>query len=285
MNLILLLTVMGAMLLQSVAKKQYNLKTNRRGAYLFNGVTTLSAAVFFFFTDADGFSCDMGILPFVLGFAVSYGSAVLFSFLAIGEGPLSLTSLLTSYSLIIPTFYGLIFLQEKASLFLILGLAFLLCSLFLVNKKTETGVKITGKWVLFAFLAFLGNGLCSTVQTAQQNRFDGRYKSEFMILALLILSAFFLTLSLFTERREGKECLKKGPHLMILNGLANALVNLFVMLLVSRGMPASIMFPVISGGGIILASLVSVFFYRETLSKTQTVGLALGTVSVILMNL
>lgn len=282
MNAIILILVTAAIVSQSVAKKHYNVSTGGQGAFLFNSITTFTAAVFFLFTDKGGFQFTPLLIPYVLGFAVCYGSAVLFSFLAIREGFMSLTSLATSYSLIIPTLYGLLFLNEKAGALLLIGLALLFCSLFLVNgKKGSSG--ITFKWLVFALLAFLGNGLCSTVQTAQQRTFNGEYKSEFMITALLILAVFYGVLALIKERKVLVSCFKKS-YVTVLNGAANGFTNLFVMVLVSRGMAASIMFPVISGGGLILTSLISIFVYKERLSARQYIGLALGTVSVILMN-
>lgn len=284
MNVLLLIAVMASMLFQSIAKKQYNIRTKNTGAFIFNALTTLSAGIFFLCTDSSGFQFDFALIPYILGFAVSYGSAVMFSFLAIRDGAMSLTSLATSYSLIIPTIYGLLFLNESAGVFLFIGLILLLCSLFLVNSK-KSDSPITFKWLIYALLAFLGNGLGSTIQTAQQNRFEGQYKSEFMILALVILSIFFFTLSLIKEKADNKACLKSNFLLMILNGAANGFTNLFVMILVSRGMPASIMFPVISGGGIIFTSLVSIFVYKEKLSAKQYIGLLLGTASVVFMNI
>lgn len=284
MNVLLLIAVIASMLFQSIAKKQYNIRTKNTGAFIFNALTTLSAGIFFLCTDSDGFQFDFALIPYILGFAASYGSAVMFSFLAIREGAMSLTSLATSYSLIIPTIYGLLFLNESAGVFLFIGLILLLCSLFLVNSK-KSDSPITLKWLVFALLAFLGNGFGSTIQTAQQNRFEGQYKSEFMILALAILSIFFFTLSLIKEKADNKACFKSNFPLMLLNGAANGFTNLFVMILVSRGMPASIMFPVISGGGIIFTSLVSIFVYKEKLSAKQYIGLLLGTASVVFMNI
>ena len=46
------------------------------------------------------------------------------------------------------------------------------------------------KWIIYSLLAFLGNGFCSVIQKIQQMNFDGLYKSEFMIVTLLLLSAF-----------------------------------------------------------------------------------------------
>lgn len=284
MNYFILTVIVAAMLLQNVAKKQYNKNTNNKGTYIFNSITTLSAALFFLCTDKGGLSFETAVIPYVLGFALTFGSATLFSFLAIREGSLSLTSLVTSYSLIIPTLYGLLFLNEGITAFLVLGIILLLISLFLVNSK-KGDVKITLKWLIFVILAFLGNGFCSTIQTAQQRRFNGNYKSEFMIVTLLLLSAFFFCLSLKAEKGEKLICFKAATPYMVLNGIANALVNLLVMVLVSKGMAASIMFPVISGGGIVLTTLVAIFIYKEKLSVNQYIGLLLGTVSVVLMNI
>ena len=127
--------------------------------------------------------------------------------------------------------------------------------------------------------------MSSTIQTMQQKRFDGNYKSEFMIAALLIVSSFFFALALIQEKDSLKMCVKKGGILMVLDGVANGLVNFLVMTLVSRNMPASIMFPVISGGGIIFTTMVSVLFYKEKLTLKQYIGLLCGAASVVFMSL
>lgn len=289
MNVILLGFVMVAMLFQSVGQKQYNIKTGNRGTYIFNAVCTMSAAVFFICMDKGGLQFELGLLPYVFGFAVAYGSAVLFSFLAIREGSMSFTCLATSYSLFIPTVYGLLFLKESASLYLYIGFALLAISIFFINAKKgdseNANNAFTVKWLIYALLAFLGNGFASTTQTMQQLKFDGNYKSEFMILALIIVSGFFWALALMSEKSEMKPCFKKAGVFMVFTGLANAVVNQLVMTLVSRGMPASIMFPVISGGGIVFTTMISVLFYKEKLTRKQYIGLLCGAVSVVFMSL
>lgn len=49
-------------------------------------------------------------------------------------------------------------------------------------------------------------------------------------------------------------------------------------------MPVSLMFPIISAGGIAATFVISQVFYKEKLSKLQLVGFILGTVSVVLLN-
>ena len=77
-------------------------------------------------------------------------------------GSLGVTMLIFSYSLIIPTFYGVIVLKEPVSYFTWIGLSLLAVSLFLLNFKNET-VKISLKWSVFTFMSFVGNGMCSTI--------------------------------------------------------------------------------------------------------------------------
>lgn len=284
MNYILIFSVIAVTLFRSVAKKQYNIKTDNKGAYIFNSVNTFFAALFFLITDSNGFEMEFAVVPYIIGFAITFGLGTLFEFLAIREGSLSLTALIGSYSLMVPTLYGLLFLNESISLCFILGIILLLISLFLVNNKKGDN-KISLKWVIYVALCFLGTGFCSTIQTAQQRRFNGSYKSEFMIITLVLLSIFFLVLSLNQEKGEIKFCLKRAVIPTVFTGIATGLINLLTMVLVSRGMAASIMFPVISGGTIIITTLVSIFVYKEKLTLNQYIGLVLGTISVVLMNI
>ncbi len=282
-NVILLCSIIVGVSAQSIIKKYYNNKSDDKGVFIFSAMSVLAACVFFVFSSGFKLHFTPEVLPYALGFAASFGTATVMGFLAIRSGSLSLTSLVTSYSLIIPSFYGIIFLHESASVWLWIGLALLAVSLFLINSK-QGEVKITLKWVIFALLAFIGNGVCSTVQTVQQKTFDGQYKSELMIIALVIVAAVLFGIAFFSERDEIKPCLKCGTHWMLLCGLANGAVNLFVMLLSVR-MNASLMFPLISAGGIVLTWVVSRFFYKEKLTVKQNLALVFGIVSVVFMNL
>ena len=66
-------------------------------------------------------------------------------------------------------------------------------------------------------------------------------------------------------------------------GLANGAVNFFVLVL-SNKMPASVMFPIISAGGIVTTALISIFVYREKLSLPQKIGMFLGIAAVVVLS-
>ena len=198
--------------------------------------------------------------------------------------PLSLTCLVTSFSLIIPTLFGIFALREPVSTNLFIGLGLLAAALVLINLEEKGEKKITLKWAAYVLLAFVGNGMCSTVQKVQQIDLAGQYKNEFMIVALIISAVAMGIFALCTEKKQILPNLKAGVWLYIICGLANGGANFLVIFLSSR-MAASVMFPVISAGGIVLTFLISLFFYKEKLSKWQILGSALGLVSVIFLNL
>ncbi len=282
-NALLLSSAVAVIALQAIIKKYYNGITSDKGAFVFNAVFSIAACAFFVVFSGFDLHFTLELLPYSLLFAVGYGGAIVAAFLAIKYGSLSLSSLVLSYSLLVPTAYGLMFLDEKLSVFLIIGLVLLSISLFLINSKKGDG-KITLVWVIWAAASFVCNGACATVQLVQQRNFDGGYKSEFMIVALLVVAVILIVISAFADKGDIKFSLKKGWWLMALCGIANAAANLFIMLLNVR-MKASIMYPVVSAGGIILTWVVSRFLYREKLSAKQNLALILGSIAVVFMNI
>ena len=158
-----------------------------------------------------------------------------------------------------------------------------LCFCLLPFCKKGEKRKITVKWGVYAFLAFVGNGGCSTVQKIQQVNCHGQYKSEFMMIAYLISVVVLLVMAICSERKQVVREIKDGWIFWLMCGLGNGLVNFLVLILTNR-MPSSVMFPLISAGGILATFLVSLFIYKEKLSKFQNVGLVLGIISVIFLN-
>lgn len=282
LNIVYLLSIILGVSGQSIVKKPYTQKLGGRGVYLFSAMMS-ATALLFFVAASPRLQFNTSFLPYSIGFAAAYATSSLFMVLAIAHGSLALSSLFVSYSLMIPTLYGLIFLGDPISAEFLVGLALLAVSLFLVNK-TDKKETVSLKWLLFATLSFIGNGMCTVVQKMQQLQSGGAYKSEFMIVALGIVCIVMLILSLTCERRDVIPCAKSGWYLAVLCGLLNGLVNLFTMILSAR-MPVALMFPLISVGGLLVTYLVSKFFYKEPLTKAQTGGFLLGLAAVILLSI
>lgn len=282
MNSIYLIITLVFLLTQSVIRKLYSEKTHSAGVYTFNVFSGIGALLFFLLTIRNPV-WDLRILPYAFVFAASYLSSGVFGLKAISVGSLSLTSLIVNCSLIVPTFYSLLFLGEKGSVFLYIGVAFLIIALVLVNKSSDS-MPITGKWLLYVAIAFVGNGMCSLTQKLQQDAFNGAGKNELMIFALLFVIIGSAVLMFIHERKNIVTYAKVGSFNGLICGIANGIVNLLVMVMLGT-MPASVVFPLITGGSIVLTHVISKVFFHEKLSKRQTLGFLFGIVSVILLNL
>lgn len=287
MEYLLLALIPVGCCIQEVSKKNYNQK--KGGAFSFSAASSFMAILVYILASGGELNFTAEILPYSIAFAVSYSLAMIGSFLAIKYGPLSISSLILQYSLLIPTVFGILVPddppKETNSWAIGIGIFLLIISLLLVNKKEKSvNKKISAKWVIFVLLAFFCNGCCSPIQRVQQQNFDGQYKNEFMIIAMLLSTASLAIMAILFERKTLAESVKKGFGWFTVCGLCNGGVNYSVIVLVNL-LPSQIMFPIISAGSTILISIASVLFYKEKLTKIQYIGLTLGIFAIIALNL
>ena len=276
-------------MIQHVFRQKFNEK-GAKNTLLFSAITAFTAMFVFAVTNTD-WTYDIKYLIFSSIFALSYGTAVVTSLLALLYGPVAKTSLVSACSLIIPSLYGVIKQgvidgdKDAFSVTLIIGLILVTVSLFLVNNEKDDK-KPTLKWVIYVFLCFLSNGVSSVVQVVKQEMYGTECNNVFMIVAFLMVSIvlFIASLSKKEMRIEAGDTLKKGWLLAILCGAANGITNFFSLVL-SGKLPASIVFPVMSGGSMLLVFIWSFFIKKERYTPIQYVGYGLGLISIVLLNL
>jgi len=136
MDILLLFITVLFCALQAVTKKAFGAKIKGGGTYFFAAFSSLFAMLFFIVT-ADGLSFNCAILPYSLGFGLAYLTSLVPSYLALTTGSASLSTLISSYSLMIPAFYGLVFLREPMGKFFLPGLLILLISIFLIYRESR----------------------------------------------------------------------------------------------------------------------------------------------------
>lgn len=281
MQYLLLVCLVVFVAAQSIIKKQYNLKAQYPKVFFFSAVTAAAEVVFFVISSGFKFEFVPQLIPYSVAFAIAFSAMLIGGFLSISLGPLSITMLIISYSLLIPTFYGL-FKGETIGITGIIGGILLLVSLFLISVKKEK-LNFSLKWLIAVILTFIVNGLSSVILDLQPEKFDGKYKNEFMIMAMLLSSIILLAAAIIKKEKIFKEkrlCVAFAAA----NGVSNALVNLLVMYLASR-IASVILFPVVSAGGIALGFIMAIFVYKEKLSKMQTIGYFIGIASIVLLKI
>lgn len=283
---LLLLTAL-LLTLQKVTQKRYN-TLGLSGVFLFGGLISLCAmGVFLGITAATGaWTWHPSFLVPALAFGAFYAMGTLFTVLAIRNGSLARTTLVTSYSLLVPAAAGIIFLREPVKGTMAAGVLLLVLSLWLTHhRKADSSRPITIRWVVYVGLGFAGSGLCSVVQKLTPHIVPVPLnQSLYMTVALGSAAAVLIAASFCVGETDRKATLRKGAPLAAACGLCNGGVNLLVLYLNAR-VPAAVMFPTISAGQIILVCLYARLVCREQYTKKQWAGFAVGILSVILLNL
>lgn len=273
--------------MQNIFKKQFGQRCSG-GDFLYSGLVTLFSLLFFIISGilSGDVKFSTEIIPYSLIFALAYASATIAGVLALRWGSLAITSLVMSYSLVIPTLWGLLVLHEPAGPIQFIGLALLLVSLFLIKGPVQDSDRhdFSLKWLVATAISFVGNGTCSVVQNAQRRTFGGTYNTSFMLVSLSVAAAIALAAALVAERKRFREILRAGFVSGALCGLCNGALNTLVMVITAL-VASAVFFPVLSAGNLIFAFLVSVLLYREKFIPRQLVALGLGIVALIFLNL
>lgn len=270
---------------QNIFKQKFN-QCSRGNTFFFTGMIAVFAMLFFVVINRDFYYSPRLLIPSI-AFALSYGVATFGAVLAILHGSLAKTSLIISFSLLIPSLYGILFLHEPLSATLAIGTILLMISFVMINyEKKAFEEKSTWKWYLYVLLAFLGNGLCSTVQKAKQEQYGEAGDNLFMIVALAIVAMmmFGAAFAKKDDRNAIRDTVRCGLFWALLCGIANGLTNYLVICLNPK-LPASTLFPVISAGSVILSFAYSIVVIREKFNSRQIVGFFIGIFAIVLLNL
>ena len=266
---------------QSTLSKQYSVKAQNHNPTLYVALQAFSAMISV--RAISGFQMEFTaeLLPYSIGFGVMYFASSVCMVMAIKRGPFGISCLISSYSQMIPTLYGILIMGEQPSPFAYVGMLLLVASIFLINSRKEQ-FKFSVSWLVLITIAFLANGLCATFSQAQQTAFPGLYKAEYMTIGLLIAFVGVMLFTLITSK--GKIPFKQCAPYALTAGALNACVNMAILYLIGA-IPNSLLFPFLSAGGVVLSFVIAITIYKERLSTKQIIGFALGVLAVIALNL
>lgn len=259
------------------------LKTKGDNA-MFNMLACLIAALPLSFTG--------GLRPisgFTFWVSVAYGFLITCTAIVYMEayrnGPLGLTTLIASSGMFIPTVLGVVIWNETMSVWQIVGLVLVFLSMILIlNPKKDS--RITVLWVVLALCCCLINGLTSVCQQVLSHSAYAAENQGFLMSGFLISTAMLLAAMGFFHW-SGKGVITttlfgKVGVISLTVGTFGVISHIIAMYLVER-VPGSILYPVQSGGTIILVALSDAIFFRERMTRRQLVGFAVGLTAILLL--
>jgi len=280
---------------EAILVKQYGKKYGSGGMF-FNAIICLFAMVYFFVTDKGGLQFSSGIIIYGLINSLMYAVGFYAAYLAYRCGSFGLTRLLTSFSSIIPVFFGIIFLKEEpTSYFTYPALFLIFLSLFLMNyqgKEQQSGSgaelqknqKLSIKWIIFVILIIISNAMISIISKIKVDNLGKDLNNEYLIICYAGASLGLFILGFIFERNSFRTTIKQGFLYGASAGIFNGINNLLI-LVTYEYLPISFISPVKTGLGMVISFMLSIFLYKEKFSRRQLISAGIGIVAIILMNI
>jgi len=255
---------------------------DRRNIHTLQAITFnyLTAGLLSYFIGHSGYhfenviSSDWFIPTFFLGIFF----IVMFNVMALTTQRLGVTvgSLASKMSLIIPVLIALIFQGDNWTVLKIIGICIALLSVYLTVKKDE---KHHGP-IYLAFILFLGAGILDSILSHIQYLYLESPQSKDYFTTTVFLVAFSVGGLLLLVKKQ------KPSIRNILAGILLGIPNYFSILFVLRSldsMESSVVFPILNIGVVILSALIGWGYYKEHLSKLNWIGVALAITSIYLL--
>lgn len=257
-------------------KYQKSCGTSVTAGLSFNALNgMLTAAIFFFLS-----GCKFTFSPFsiLLAFAMSlFGLTYsIIGFRILKSGNMAVYSLfLMTGGMTLPYIFGVAFLDEKLTGLRIIGLIVIIAAVVLSNR----GGRLTSKeQVLLCIAVFILNGMVSIVSKCHQ--IDLTYgavdSTQFVMLsgiAKFILSS--LALLIFRTKQKQETPNAKAVLPIVAASALIGGVSYMLQLIGAKALPATVLYPMVTGGSIIFSAFAGKIFYKEKISKYQWISIAL----------
>lgn len=198
---------------------------------------------------------------------------------------------LMSGGMLLPAIYGWIFLREPVLPLHLIGVLIILFALVLSNLGEE---KPKPKVILMCLMVFVLNGFVSIFSKLHQVCTDYEIVSTAAYAALgtlasLITSFGLLVFSNLKSSKKDNDSLQNSRFnykalLMIPIASVIGVISSLMQLECAKTLPASMLYPIITGGTVGLTGIFAAVLFKEKLSKRGLVGVilcVLGTVFFI----
>lgn len=258
--------------------------TSVKAGLVFNGLLGVVSAVMYivmnkFCIHITTYSLIMATLYTV--FIMVY---VFIGFKIMEKGNMSLYTLfLMAGGMTVPFVWGVVFWQEQISVWRVLGLVAIVGSMVISTSGINKPDK---KQILLCVAVFFLNGLVSVTSKAHQISEASKYVTaeDFALIAMIAKAVIcFVALAVISRKATVKERLPLKPVLWVsvMAGVIGGLASLF-MLVGAVSVPATILYPLNTGGCVIFTALAGWIFCKEKITKRQWTGIAICFIGTLL---
>ena len=239
----------------------------------FNGWNGLFTAVIFFCLC--GFRVKFSLFSLLMAVGLSLCSTLysLLGFRVLKSGNMALYSVfMMSGGMVLPYVFGILFLEEPLTLARLVGLAVILAAVLLSNGAKSLGGK---KQLALCLAVFVLNGFVSILSKCHQIATDLRPVDSTAFVLYAAVSRCVLSFGvLLCKKGSPMPAQPKGKVLTLVSGAALiGGLSYLLQLVGARDLPASVLYPLITGGSILFSTLSGMVFFKERPRKKQLLGI------------
>ncbi len=282
------LSILSSTMIFVVFKLFSRFKINTLHAIVMNYITACFCGIMFQestinFTEIPQYTW----FPFALGLGALF--ITVFNLMAITtqRSGLSVVSVATKMSVVIPILFGLLYYRESLGIFKILGIILALVAVYLASIKTQDGLKIKPSNFIFPILVFLGSGVIDTTIKYLEGEFIAKDDIPIFSATIYAMAAVIGFFILIFQATKGNF---KFQFKNALGGIALGIPNYFSVYFLVQALRSGIfdssgVFTVNNVAIVMISTVLGILLFKEKLLLKNWIGIGLAILGILLITI
>lgn len=259
-------------------------KINILQAIVVNYITACTCGIIFY----DGqikFSEVVNSNWFIAAFSLGFLFIAIFNVMALTaqKNGLSVASVASKMSVIIPVLFGVFIYNESVGIQKITGIVLALIAVYLTSVKSQENSTLNLSSIYLPILLFLGSGIIDTFS----NHFAPKGKMELFLSVIFGIagSIGFIILGYKSIKLKHHFKLKSIPFGIILGIINYCSMYFLLKALRVDGFESSSIFTINNVIIVTVSTLIGLVLFKESISKKNWIGISLALISTALVTL
>ena len=198
---------------------------------------------------------------------------------------LSVVSVASKMSVIIPIILGVILYKENLNTLQVLGISMALIAVFLTSFKKEDSTNLK-KSLLFPFLVFLGSGVIDSSLKYFENYHLSQKLISIFSASIFLFAALFGSIWIFGIQKQKLSAFNAKN---IMAGAVLGIVNYYsiyflIQALKIEWLNSATVFTINNVSIVAISSIIGFIIFKESISKSNLAGIILALLSIYLIS-
>lgn len=198
---------------------------------------------------------------------------------------LSVVSVATKMSVVIPVVFGLIYYKESLGIYKGLGILLALVAVYLASIKSKNGLTVKPSTIILPLLVFLGSGVIDTSLKFLEEKFV--QQEEIPLFSSTIFAAAFTIgiLVLIVQKVKGRF---NFSFKNIIAGIVLGIPNYFSIYFLVKALRSDLLessgiFTINNVAIVMVSTIIGILIFKERLLLKNWIGIALAVISIFLV--